>query len=263
MISRKLRWFFLLILSSVILAAFVPSSCAEGWERFEISVEDPQLLHYSSSIYYWVYTPEDMKPGLPLVVYLHSTGGMINSALKKTEKGLPWMIVNEDIPAPECIVLVPQHPGGEYDFWDMGLNTVIACVDKVIDEYEVDRSKIALTGYSLGGIGMWDLVAAKPGIYSRLLCVEGKVNRKSQHPELFEGCEVLVYTAYRDLAINTATAINFVDRLNEIGIPAKHIQLEATHQEVPKIVYSDEKVQEWIWLTSAVVRPDPDAGPQD
>ena len=112
----------------------------------------------------------------------------------------------------------------------------------------MDRSRNAQTGYRLGGIGMRDLVAAKPGIYSRLLCVEGKVKRRSQHPELFEGCEVLVYTAHLDGAINTATAINFVDRLNEAGIPATHIQLESTHQEAPKIVYTDKSVQEWLWL---------------
>ena len=164
------------------------------------------------------------------------------------------MIVNGDVPPPECIVLVPQHPGGEFDFWDTVLDSVITCVDKVIEDYDVDRSRIALTGFSLGGIGMWDLVAAKPGIYSRLLCVEGKVNRRSQVPELFKGCEVILYTAHRDLAINTASAINFVDRLNEAGIPATHIQLENAHQEVPGIVYSDESIQEWLWIISAVVK---------
>ena len=223
----------------------------DGWQRYELPSGGTRTSPY---IYYWVYTPAEMKPGLPLVVYLHSTGGMINSAIKKTEKGLPWMIVNGDVPPPECIVLVPQHPGGEFDFWDSVLDSVIACVDKVIEDYKVDRSRIALTGFSLGGIGMWDLVAAKPGIYSRLLCVEGKVNRESQVPELFEGCEVILYTAHRDLAINTASAINFVDRLNEAGIPATHIQLENAHQEVPGIVYTDESIQEWLWIISALVK---------
>lgn len=265
--KRIVRILALFLVSALLSAGYHPPVSAEapeypeGWQRYELPSGGTSSSPY---IFYWVYTPADLKPGLPLVVYLHSTGGMTNSALKRTEKGLPWMIVNGDIPAPECILLVPQHPGGEYDFWDTVLDSVITCVDKVIEEYEVDRSRIALTGFSLGGIGMWDLVAAKPGIYSRLLCVEGKVNRGSQHPELFEGCEVLVYTVYRDLAINTATAVNFVDRLNEAGIPATHIQLEdTTHQEAPKIVYSDEKIQEWLWFISAVVKPDPVTDPAE
>ena len=270
MTARKLIRILSLLLASVVLSGSIrPPASAEtpapeypdGWQRYELPSGGTSSSPY---MFYWVYTPADMKPGLPLVVYLHSTGGMTNSALKRTEKGLPWMIVNGDVPPPECILLVPQHPGGEYDFWDTVLDSVVACVDKVIGEYEVDRSRIALTGFSLGGIGMWDLVAARPGIYSRLLCVEGKVNRGSQRPELFSGCEVLVYTVHRDLAINTATAVNFVDRLNEAGVPAVHIQLEdTTHQEAPKIVYSDEKIQEWLWLISAVVKPDPVTDPAE
>ena len=243
---------FVTILSVYSPAAAEAPVCPDGWERFELPSGGTST---SPMIYYWVYTPADLKPGLPLVVYLHGSGGVTNSALKRTEGGLPWMIVNGDVPAPECIVLVPQHPGREEDYWDTVLGSVVTCVDKVIDDYQVDRSRIALTGFSNGGIGMWDLVAAKPGIYSRLLCIEGKVNRKSQKPELFEGCEVLVYTVHRDLAINTASAINFVDRLNEIGIPATHIQMEdTTHREAPKIVYADESIQEWLWLISALVK---------
>ena len=234
----------------------VTAASADGeWQKYELPAGDTAASPY---MHYWVYTPEDLKPGLPLIVYLHSTAGMVNSALKECEGGLPSLIVSGEVPAPEAIVLVPQHPGTFDDFWDKAIDSVVTCVDKVIEEYDVDRSRIILTGYSLGGIGMWDLVAAKPGIYSRLLCVEGKVNRKSQHPELFEGCEVLVYTAHLDLAINSATAINFVDRLNEEGIQATHIQLETTHQEVPKIVYTDEAVQEWIWL----VDPGNEKGPE-
>lgn len=253
LIKRIIRLFLL----SLFAAWMVTAASAEGeWQKYELPAGDTAASPY---MHYWVYTPEDLKPGLPLIVYLHSTAGMVNSALKECEGGLPSMIVSGEIPAPEAVVLVPQHPGTFDDFWDKAVDSVVTCVDKVIEEYDVDRSRIVLTGYSLGGIGMWDLVAARPGIYSRLLCVEGKVNRKSQHPELFEGCEVLVYTAHLDLAINSATAINFVDRLNEAGIQAEHIQLENTHQEVPKIVYTDKAVQEWIWL----VDPDNEKGPEE
>lgn len=258
MSGNRIRRLFLFLLAVWILSTAFPVFAEGEWQKCELPSGGTSTSPY---IHYWVYTPEDMKPELPLVVYLHSTGGMTNSALK--DGGLPTMIVNGDVPAPECIILVPQHPGTEDDFWDSVLDSVITCVDKVIEEYDVDRSRIALTGFSLGGIGMWDLVAAKPGIYSRLLCVEGKVNRKSQHPELFEGCEVLVYTAAHDLAINTATAVNFVDRLNEINIPAKHFRLQYTHLEMPQIVYADEMIQEWLWIVSAVVKTDPVTDPSE
>ena len=93
---------------AAILGSFGLSSAEEtpapvypdGWQRYELPSGGTPTSPY---IYYWVYTPAEMKPGLPLVVYLHSTGGMINSAIKRTEKGLPWMIVNGDVPPPECI----------------------------------------------------------------------------------------------------------------------------------------------------------------
>ena len=192
----------LTLLAAGILAAVCPASADGEWQKYELSDGGTYL---NPCMNYWVYTPEDMKPGLPMVVYLHSSAGMINSALRESEHGLPSLIISGEVPAPEAVVLVPQHPGLFDDSWDMVLELVIACVDKVADEYEVDRSRIALTGFSLGGIGMWDLVVAKPGVYSRLLCIDGRVNKLSQRAELFEGCEILVYTAHKDLAINTVT----------------------------------------------------------
>ncbi len=253
---------FLLISLAVLLFA-APTAAAEdpeGWQRYEYPLRKTAASPYSC-MYYWVYTPAELKPGLPMVVYLHSTAGMMNSALREKERGLPALIVSGDIPAPEAIVLVPQHPGTHEDYWDSVLYSVTLLVEKVAREYQVDRSRIALTGYSLGGIGMWDLVAAKPRVYSRLLCVDGKINRRTQRTDLFTGSEVRVYTAHLDPAVNTASAINFVKKLNDAGIPASHTQLEnTTHQEIPKIVYTDKSVQEWLWLRNTE-EPDPVVDP--
>lgn len=233
----------------------------EGWQRFELPIGSTNSSSYTMP--YWVYTPADLKPGLPLVVYLHSTGGMFKSALRERESGLPTMIISGDVPSPEAIVLVPQHPGtDEDDSWEMFLNPVIACVEQVIEEYQPDPSRIALVGFSLGGVGMWNLAAALPGVFSRLLCIEGRVIRKMRHPEYFEGCEVRLYTAYRDMSVNTASAVNFVAALNEAGIPATHFEMKNSHAEIPKIVFTDEEVQEWLWLrNNEKETPDPVTDP--
>ena len=251
-----------LLCSLLVTVALLPSASAaaelpEEWERFMMpsggSLSTPKMA-------YWVYAPFDVKPGLPLVVYLHSTHGMNNWALNPAERGLPSLVLDGTVPYPECIILVPQHPGTYDDEWEPVIQSVKRCVEKVIEDYQVDTSRIAVTGYSLGAIGIWDLVNAMPGTFSRLLCVDGRIRKLSQNPELFEGCAVKVYTANHDETVNNVTCYRFVSALNERGMEASVIPLETTHGEIPKLVYGDESVQEWLWIISAVVRDsDPDA----
>jgi len=260
--AKRITCLFISLLFSILfmLSAGADSQkdWPEGWERFEMpsggSVSTPRMK-------YWVYTPFDVKPGLPLVVYLHSTHGMANWALNQAERGLGSLIVDGTVPEPECIVLVPQHPGTYDDEWEPVIQSVKRCVEKVIEDYKVDTSRIALTGYSLGAIGIWDLVNVMPGTFSRLLCVDGRIRKLSMNPERFEGCDVLAYVAHGDQTVNNNTVYRFVNALNERGMKAECIPLITTHGEIPSQVYSDESVQEWLWLISALVKDEEDDFP--
>ena len=255
MTVKRAACFLLCVLFSVCFFFCVPSASAvdlpEEWQRF---VMPSGGSYYTPRMYYWVYAPFDVKPGLPLVVYLHSTHGMAQSALKPEERGLGALIANGSVPYPECIVLVPQHPGSYDDEWEPIIQSVKRCVEKVIEDYKVDTSRIAVTGYSLGAIGIWDLVNVMPGTFSRLLCVDGRIRKLSMNPELFEGCDVLAYTAYGDQTVNNNTIYRFVNKLNELGMKAESVPLVTTHGEIPSQVYTDESVQEWLWLISALVK---------
>ena len=221
MTVRKITCILISLLFSILF--FLPAGAdskkdwPEGWERFEMPSGGS---YYTPRMNYWVYTPFDVKPGLPLVVYLHSTHGMAKAALKPEERGLGALIVDGSVPEPECIVLVPQHPGSYDDEWEPIIQSVKRCVEKVIEDYKVDTSRIAVTGYSLGAIGIWDLVNVMPGTFSRLLCVDGRIRKLSMNPELFEGCDVLAYTAYGDQTVNNNTIYRFVNKLNELGMKA-------------------------------------------
>ena len=69
------------VLALVLLLALLSSSAsAGGWEQFE----QPADVGVRNAPYmkYWVYTPDEMKPGLPFVIYLHSSDGISWSAMK-------------------------------------------------------------------------------------------------------------------------------------------------------------------------------------
>ena len=215
------------------------------WTRFEQPFGGNRR---SPRMQYWVYTPEDLEPGLPLVIYLHSSFGLNGKALRDA---LPRMIRDGTIAEPDAVILVPQLPGGysEKHEWQEAFESLVPIIEKVTQEYEVDETRIALTGYSLGGIGVLDLALEDPGRYDKILCICGKAHYEVlRGVEAFAGTEVMVYTTQGDKTVNPATSITLTELLQAAGIPAYHEEYHSTHGEMPYIVYGQEEVQEWLWL---------------
>lgn len=217
----------------------------EGWEKFE----QPSGRTYTSPrMWYWIYKPENIRPGKPLVVYLHSTVGCCNQALIDP---LPQMINEGIIQDPEAVVVVPQLPGNFESKWTAAAESVTSLVDRLVEEYELDPERVALTGFSLGGVYCWDIANSTPGRYTRFMSICGRVHYLRIKVENFEGCEVRVYTALRDPNVNPASAISFAEWLAEAGIPAEHTEMKLSHAEVPRAVFADPEVQEWLWMKPA------------
>ena len=39
-------------------------------------------------------------------------------------------------------------------------------IDQIAEEYHVDRDRISITGYSMGGFGVWDMICTYPEMFS-------------------------------------------------------------------------------------------------
>ena len=219
-----------------------PAEPPDGWEVFEYprkNVYNPLYLNY------WVYTPEDMRPGLPLVVYLHSSNGAWNRGLTDP---LPAMIVDGTIRDVQAVVLVPQILGG-YDLdWIMDLDAVNDIIGIVIDKYQVDRSRISLAGFSLGAKRVWNVADATPERYARMISVCGKVDYRNIGVDTFKNIDVKVFTARNDMAVNSASTISFVKWMKEAGYSASWEELRLAHADTPVEVFSRRDIQEWLWL---------------
>ena len=113
----------------------------------------------------------------PLVVFLHGAGerGSDNNAQLK------WCA--KDFAKPEvrmkhpCFVVVPQCPkGGKWvdTPWDQSrsfpmpnepspsMRSLIGLIDRLERELPIDSDRLYLGGLSMGGYGVWDLVARQP-----------------------------------------------------------------------------------------------------
>jgi predicted peptidase len=124
------------------------------------------------SLEYLLYLPIDYQNSdqrCPLVLFLHGIGerGADLELLKL--HGIPKVIAQgTDFP---FIVVSPQC--SEDTIWTNELDALHALLEAIIEKYNVDHSRIYLTGLSMGGFGTWHLAATYPSLFAAIVPICG------------------------------------------------------------------------------------------
>lgn len=120
------------------------------------------LLRYDSSEYedyleYYLHIPENARPGMPFVIFLHGDGevgnveglscyGMMLKAKEIYGEEFPFIAIT---PCTRTISWVNDSIHG----------TLTELIEEVTLTCQVDREKIIITGHSRGAIGVWNLIS--------------------------------------------------------------------------------------------------------
>jgi len=119
---------------------------------------------------YLIYLPADyrkQRKEWPLVLFLHGAGERGTNVELVTQHGPPKLAAEgRQFP---FILVSPQCPGDEY--WSVSV--LKALLDGILAKYRVDRSRIYLTGLSMGGNGTWRLAMAYPDLFAAIAPVCG------------------------------------------------------------------------------------------
>src|SRR5207249_4565819 len=76
----------------------------------------------------------------------------------------------------QAIVVFPQCPEGER--WVGPAHKIaMAALDRTEHEFSIDPNRVALTGLSMGGAGVWILAAKYPGRWSAIAPVCGYIHK--------------------------------------------------------------------------------------
>jgi predicted peptidase len=108
---------------------------------------------------YILQLPTNQKEKFPLLVFLHGSGERgIDLALVKNHSPFTYQ---ELIKSPIAI-LAPQCP---LDVW-WDTTAVYELIQETISKYNIDTSRIYLTGLSMGGWGTWKLAIEHPELFA-------------------------------------------------------------------------------------------------
>ena len=161
-------------------------------------------------INYGVYAPESYE-GLPLIVYLHGAGERGENYSHLTRHAIPMLIAEgREYPA---VVLCPQCPA-EF-VWDNIVTTVKSIIDKVAEEYSVDKSRICITGSSMGGFGTWSMGLTYPNFFSAIAPIAG--GGMAWRADNLRTTPVYAYHGALDTAVLPELSKMMVEKVNQTG----------------------------------------------
>lgn len=190
---------------------------------------------------YLLYLPKDYSKTenkFPLVLFLHGSGERGTDIEKVKTHGLPKLINQEkDFP---FIVVSPQCP--DDIFWNTDI--LISLLDEVIAKYEVDTSRIYVTGLSMGGHGTWELAIRQPNRFAAIAPVCGWTDTSKAC--LISNIPAWVFHGAKDNVVPVKAAEDMVDALRKCGSNVKlTIYPEANHDSWTE-TYNNDELYKWL-----------------
>ena len=202
------------------------------------------------SMNYLLYAPTDTAPGMPLIVYLHGghSKGDDLSLLTDTD-GFPQYLADGllgDVPA---YVLIPQLPADQSG-WKAADETLMGLIDKVCTETGADRSRISLTGHSMGGTGTWDLALLHPDVFRRIAPMSGSIRTTSETLSALSGMPVWTFVGENDKVVKPNATEQFIAALSRQDQNARMTVFQNTdHAGVAQRAWLENGQTLLNWLT--------------
>ncbi len=177
----------------------------------------------------------------PFLLFLHGAGekGYNLESLKR--HGPPKIVEKQkDFP---FIVVSPQCQPHQY--WNSA--ALMALIEDIIANYQVDTSRLYVTGLSMGGFGTWDLAIQYPERFAAIVPVCGGGNQKNiTNICNIKHLPVWVFHGAKDDIVPLIYSQVMVDALEKCGGNVKFtVYLEAAHDSWTE-TYNNPAVYEWL-----------------
>ncbi|MEM0898056.1 MAG: prolyl oligopeptidase family serine peptidase [Verrucomicrobiota bacterium] len=153
-----------------LIALALPCLAASSPDASPLSARTVKIAPKNAvKLQYWLHAPEGEGPH-PLILFLHGKGERGSDLNSVKKHGPPKLIENDSMPSLRPFVVVsPQCPDDRmWQYPDLK-----ALLDEVLAEQDIDRSRVYITGLSMGGFGTWKLLAEEPRFFAAAIPICG------------------------------------------------------------------------------------------
>ncbi|MEO0476344.1 MAG: prolyl oligopeptidase family serine peptidase [Planctomycetota bacterium] len=210
-------------------------------DRVEVEIE----IKETKSLDYLIALPKDYdKDGdaVPLLLFLHGAGERGKDLNKVKVHGPPKMVEKgHDFGA---IVVSPQCPKDTW--WTDHTDVLLALIDKAEKEHNVDKTRIYVTGLSMGGYGTFALTAAAPERFAAAVPICGGGTRTQA--KKISKLPMWVFHGDADKVIPVEESTRMVEAMNQLnGEQAKLTIYKGVGHNSWDRAYGDKTMWKWLF----------------
>ncbi len=203
-----------------------------GFHKQELELPGGEILKYGV----WIPAMIPMDT-VPFILALHYGGEVV-----------PWygmsfmeLLVEPAFSDLGAIIIAPDCPGKGWTD-PVSEQAVFALLEYSIESLPVDKNRIVVTGFSMGGTGTWFLAVKYPGKFSAAIPIAGR-------PDGNEEVEIPIYAIHgaKDEIVNVKPVKQAIKILRKNGTNAKLVMVtDLTHYQTS--AYVDPLKATIYWL---------------
>ena len=193
---------------------------------------------------YMLYLPEDYDPhrkeGYPTILFLHGAGERGDNVEVLTKWGPPKIAKEKGMP---FILISPQCPKGHW--WTSMMYPLKRLLDYSIETYNIDTTRVYLTGLSMGGYGTFAFSLLHPEYFAAVapMCGGGTpsmVNFINDYPPAW------VFHGDADKIVPVESSEIMVDALKDAGFDVKYTVYKGGDHFMFQEAYNEAGLFDWF-----------------
>jgi len=211
-----------------------------------------------------VHTEADSS--YPLIVFLHGSGERGEENERQLIHGGKLFADSMRRVKFPAYVLFPQCPKGitwssvkidtsryplilSYDYkskenWPM--TATIELIEHISNTYGINKSRIYISGLSMGGMGVFEFVYRYPKLFAAALPICGGGNQK-QYDKRVRAVPFRIYHGDADKAVDVNESRRMVKRLKELGCKVEYIEYPGVGHNSWNNAFADPEFLNWMF----------------
>lgn len=236
-----------------------PSSKEEALKSFEAKTYQSG----EDELNYRFLEPKSVVEGevYPLVIFLHGAGERGDDNVAQLKHGAREFLTETNREKYPCFLIAPQCPKGIA--WanidrtqskpkleaepSTPLSMVMEVAEQVIEKYPVDKSRIYITGLSMGGYGTFDAIERYPKRFAAALPICGGGDSSQEKVAAIKELPIWIFHGGADNVVPTARSREMVEALKEAGGEPKYTEYPGVGHDSWTETYKNPDVLAWLF----------------